>query len=216
MIPGVWNNNFAYGVGLITADGCLSPDKRHIEFSSKDIELVDNIKKSFKLKNKICRKRRGTFPRTKCYRVQFGDVGFYNFLIKIGLCSCKSHKLGTLRIPKQFFADFLRGVIDGDGSIDYYMHPESKEKQFRIRISSASKSFLEWLKKEIDKGLKIKGIIRHTTKAYELCYYKKASVRIVNFVYYSKSILFLKRKFKLASLLFSEGGGTGIRASLRS
>ena len=49
----IWDNNFAYGIGLIASDGCLSSDKRHIEFSSKDLELVINVKKSFSLKNKI-------------------------------------------------------------------------------------------------------------------------------------------------------------------
>jgi len=152
-----WSNNFAYGIGLLATDGCLSSDNRHIEFSSKDKEQVANFKECFRITNRITLKRRGTFPKTQCYRVQFGNVKLYDFLIKIGLHPHKSHTLRELKIPKKFFADFLRGVIDGDGCIDYFMHPESKEKQFRIRIASASRNFLEWLSYMLSGLLHIKG-----------------------------------------------------------
>lgn len=199
----VWNNNFAYGVGLIATDGCLSPDKRHIEFSSKDLGLVLNIKKSFGLRNKIGLKKRGPFPNTKYFRVQFGNVKLYDFLVKIGLSSCKSHTLSSLRIPKDFFADFLRGVIDGDGSIGFFMHPESRQKQFRIRITSASKKFLEWIQEEIFNFLNLKGTIKWSQRAYQLCYYKESSRKICNFVYYKKNSLFLERKFDTAKLIIT-------------
>jgi hypothetical protein len=36
-----WSRAFAYGIGLLASDGNLSPDKRHINFTSKDKELID-------------------------------------------------------------------------------------------------------------------------------------------------------------------------------
>jgi len=161
-----WNHNFAYGVGLIATDGCLSSDKRHIEFCSKDLEQIINFKKSFCIKNKITRKGRGGFKGKPYYRVQFGDVRLYDFLIKIGLTPKKSHSIDSLDIPRRLFADFLRGVIDGDGSIGYFMHPESKQKQFRTRITSASKNFLKWLNNRTTAILNVRGIILKAPKAF--------------------------------------------------
>ena len=211
-----WNNDFAYGVGLLATDGCLSPDRRHIEFSSKDFQSVVNFKKAFKLTNKITNKSRGRNPKKQCYRVQFGDIKLYNFLIKIGLSPRKSHSLGALKVPKRFFVNFLRGVIDGDGCIDYFMHPESKKKQFRIRVVSASKKFLYWLNSSIGRTLNIKGTIKKAGQIYELRFYKSASKSLVKHIYFKKNILLLKRKFDIANLLMGGCGETGIRASLRS
>ena len=118
----LWSKKFAYGIGLITTDGCLSSDRRHIEFTSKDLELVQKFKQCFNLNNKICKKRRGGFPKTSYHRIQFGNVALYNFLLSIGLMPKKSKRLKSLNIPDSVFADFLRGVIDGDGCIDYFMH----------------------------------------------------------------------------------------------
>ena len=80
-----WNSNIAYGVGLITADGCLNKDGSHILFSSKDFELIEKFKKSLYLNNKIGRYARGGETEKKYFCITFGDINFYNFLNKIGL-----------------------------------------------------------------------------------------------------------------------------------
>ena len=38
-----WSPDFAYAIGLITTDGNLSPDGRHVNFTSKDLELIKNF-----------------------------------------------------------------------------------------------------------------------------------------------------------------------------
>ena len=39
-----WSSKLAYAIGLITTDGSLSKDGRHISFTSKDKEQVKNFK----------------------------------------------------------------------------------------------------------------------------------------------------------------------------
>ena len=39
-----WSADFAYAIGLIMTDGNLSPDGRHLCFTSKDIEQINNYK----------------------------------------------------------------------------------------------------------------------------------------------------------------------------
>jgi len=48
----IWSPHFAYAIGLLATDGSLSIDGRHIDFTSKDLELVKIFKKYLGLKNK--------------------------------------------------------------------------------------------------------------------------------------------------------------------
>lgn len=199
----MWSFNIAYAIGLMTADGNLSSDGRHMTFVSKDLDLIYIFKKCLGLRNKISKKSSG-YSRDKSkkyYFIQFGNVKLYNFFKSIGLTPRKSKTIRKLIIPHQYFSDFLRGLIDGDGSIGYFMHPESTLKQFRIRITSGSRDFLEWLNREIRDFLDIKRNIRQVTRAYELCYYKEASKKLRDFIYYKGDIVYLKRKFEIAKLM---------------
>lgn len=74
-----WSPKFAYAIGLLTADGCLLNDGRHIDFTSKDLEQVVTFKKCFGIKTKIGIKHSGT--GNLYHRIQFGDVLFREFLI---------------------------------------------------------------------------------------------------------------------------------------
>ncbi len=78
-----WSSALAYVVGLITTDGCLSKDRRHIDFTSKDTELVSLYRDIIKPKSKIGTKSNGRGQLA--HRVQISDVSFYDFLEDIGL-----------------------------------------------------------------------------------------------------------------------------------
>lgn len=194
-----WSPDFSYAIGLITTDGNLSGDKRHINMTSKDEEMILNFKKCLNLKNKIGRKARGGSKIRKYFVVQFGDRNFYDFLLSIGLTPAKSKTLGSLKIPIEYFQDFLRGCIDGDGNIDIHKHPESRHLQLRIRIYSASPPFLEWIKGEVAKNFGIKKgwieIKNDGRSAHVLSYGKADSIKILKLMYYEKSITYLKRKY---------------------
>ncbi len=45
--------DFAYVIGLITTDGSLSKDGRHLNLTSKDIDQIQTFKRILNLKNKI-------------------------------------------------------------------------------------------------------------------------------------------------------------------
>lgn len=78
-----WSPEIAYVVGLITTDGNLSKDGRHLELTSKDIEQIRTFKKCLNLKNKISTKRSGYTGRKDIYHIQFGNVILYRFLLSI-------------------------------------------------------------------------------------------------------------------------------------
>ncbi|PIR88684.1 MAG: hypothetical protein COU09_00905 [Candidatus Harrisonbacteria bacterium CG10_big_fil_rev_8_21_14_0_10_44_23] len=197
-----WSPALAYAIGLIASDGNLSPDGRHINFTSKDIELVKLFKASLNLNNKIGRKSRGADPSNKKYFVvQFGDINFYEFLQTIGLMPAKSKILCNILVPDKYFIDFLRGCIDGDGNIGTFIHPQSKNAQLRIRLFSASPKFLHWIKKKVLNLASINsGWIENNAKhrVYILSYAKTDSIILLNLMYYPRVEYFLKRKYNKA------------------
>ncbi|MDD4358732.1 MAG: LAGLIDADG family homing endonuclease [Candidatus Pacebacteria bacterium] len=91
------NPEIAYVIGLIATDGYLSKDRRHIEFASKDLELVEKFEKILKLENKISVKSDGK-TKNIYYRIQFGNVKFYKYLNGIGIENNKSKTINKIAI----------------------------------------------------------------------------------------------------------------------
>jgi hypothetical protein len=102
-----WSSDFAYAVGFIASDGNLSSDRRHINLTSKDEEIIKIFKRCLSLTNNVGLKGRGGNPLKIYYFLQFGDRIFYDFLLSIGLMPAKSKVLGEIKIPKEYFADFF-------------------------------------------------------------------------------------------------------------
>lgn len=194
----LWSPNIAYAVGLITTDGNLSSSKRHIEFTSKDIQLIKTFKKCLDIKNKIGFKI-GSFSDKKYPRVQFGDIVFYNWLLKIGLTPHKSKTLGELKIPNKYFFDFLRGHFDGDGCCYSYWDKRWRSSfMFYITFVSASKKHINWLKRKIKILADVNGYLGKAgkDKIYQLRYAKRELKILISKMYYKKELPRLNRKFK--------------------
>lgn len=210
IFPIVWTANLAYAVGLITTDGNLSKDGRHIDLTSKDLDQIKTFIKILDLKIKISLKTSG-FSDKKYYRVQFSNIKFYKFLLNIGLTPAKSKTLGKIKIPNSFFVDFLRGHLDGDGSIFTY---QDNYNQYRGRIYtnkrvfiyfiSVSKPHISWLHKKINKLTPVKGSIQrhlpknknHTTM-WTIKFAKKESIKLLKWIYYKPNLPTLKRKYTI-------------------
>ena len=192
-----WSPEFAYAIGLLTTDGNLSSDRRHMSLVSKDMEQILNFKKCLELKVVIGKSSNGKHDDQKYYRVQFGDVIFFRFLISIGLHPKKSKTLREIMMPKKYFFDFLRGHFDGDGCFYSYWDKRWKSSfMFYTVFVSASKEHIDWLRTEIASRLKIHG---HVTKAvkssvYQLKYAKGESLRLLPEIYYDRQVVCLSRK----------------------
>ncbi|MDP2837896.1 MAG: LAGLIDADG family homing endonuclease [Candidatus Moranbacteria bacterium] len=202
-----WSPSLAYIIGIIATDGNLSSDQRHITITSKDEDILILIRDSLKLTSKVGKKSRGASQEKKYSVLQIGDKNFYNFLLSIGLTPNKSKTIGKLLVPQQYFSHFLRGCIDGDGSIGSVSHPESKHQQLRIRLYSASALFLLWIKKELDQQLSLPGGWIYTSPDKSLgalSYGKADSTKILHFIYKNKGILYLKRKLDTAAVFMGK------------
>jgi hypothetical protein len=179
---------------LITSDGCLSNDGRHIDFTSKDVKLLETFKKCLNLNVKIGHKT-SSFTGKKCTRIQFGDIIFYKWLESIGLTTNKSKTLNAINIPDELFFDFLRGEFDGDGTFYSYWDTRWQNSfMFYISFASGSKNFLTWLQQQLNILLKVKGSLKTSKRAWQLSFAKKESIKIINSMYYSEEIPCLNRK----------------------
>jgi len=200
-----WSPEFAYAIGLIVSDGSLSIDGRHISFMSKDLEMIENYQKGLQINIHTGKKSGGAMLEKKYFVTQFGDILFYDFLLNIGLMPNKSKIIGEVKIPPEYFFDFLRGSFDGDGCTYSYFDPRWKSSfMFYTTFVSASKEHIVWLRKEIFCRLDIKGHITNDGKksTLQLKYAKADSLKLLKKMYPNKKVLHLSRKrLKIEAML---------------
>lgn len=190
-----WSAEFAYAIGLIVSDGCLSKDGRHISLTSNDREQLLAFNRCLKISTIICKKYSGAGNMS--YYIQFSDVLFYVFLVKIGLTPAKSKTLGQINIPQKYFFDFVRGYFDGDGcSYSYYDSIYRKSYRFYISFASGSEKYIYWLRSKLKFYLSIEGSInrKNGSTNVQLKYAKRESVILAKNMYYHKALVCLERK----------------------
>ncbi len=183
----------------------MSPDGRHVTFTSKDLDLIEQFLRALNIEGyHVGRKSRGHELEKKYFVVQIGDVRFYRFLLGIGIMQRKSKILQEIQMPKNLLPHFVRGVFDGDGTCYSYYDPRWKSS-FMVYTAfvSASPIFLTWLQKYLDATYGIQGTISAMVKhVQQLRYAKKASRKLFSIMYRNADNLYLKRKYlKLSEAL---------------
>ena len=178
-------NETLYWLGILATDGCISKDGRvSLSFKTEDEEHLTKFSGYLKSSLSICRsihcKNGGLMSK-----VSFRNKKITETLNNYGITNNKSF---TLKINTEITFDFLRGVIDGDGSID--------SKRRRIRIVSASREFIEQLSKFL-----ISNTINHKVynfspkkNLYEICIQQQETLlKLINNLY-NNATVFLDRK----------------------
>lgn len=204
--------NLWYLVGLITSDGCLSSDGRHVNITSKEQDFLKNIKETFGFTNRIGIKNKGMI--NQAYYLQIANRNLYEFLLAINLMPNKSLKLKSLNIPKENFFDFLRGLIDGDGCLRSWKHNSNLHEQWSLRIFSGSIFFIKWLRSKIEEYSRCRGRIHSALRPdrvnpiYTLKYGKITAKIILQTCYY-EGAFGLDRKIKLVQKCLDSSQGWG-------
>ena len=189
-----WSYDLAYAVGLIATDGNLSKDGRHLEFCSKDLELVTTFKHCLRLDNRIGWKTSGTSAR-RYPHVQFGNVRLYRWLLQVGLTPRKSLTLSALRVPRKFFPDFLRGCLDGDGCVRAYKDPVyPRSQRLYTFFYSGSRPFLEWIRQKLHAQTGLTGYLNFASRCWRLGYAQRESRRLLALLYRDPRRPCLQRK----------------------
>jgi hypothetical protein len=197
-----WTHERAYAIGLLATDGNLSRDGRHLTVTSADPDLLGVLRACLGLQANV----RQVGPRGRCYRVQWSDRRLYEWVESIGLSPAKSRTLGALRVPDEYFADFARGCIDGDGSIVVYVDRYHSDRNARyvyerlyVTLVSASRPFANWFRANLLRFVGIRGSIsermsRSGRPYWVLRYARRESGRLLPWIYYAPSLPCLARK----------------------
>jgi hypothetical protein len=188
--------NFCYLIGLLATDGHITYPPNYVHYSCsiclKDLELLEQVKNIFggRIQTNHPFIKSKDIHRT-IYEWKLNNIEFIQWLISIGFTNNKSHTLNLTRwfntLTEDLQKNFIRGVLDGDGSIYRNAHG-----RWGISIVSASLPFIQLIKDYTGMG-----DYRYDKKScYYFSLYRRGDIEIFLDRIYNQSTLHLDRKYK--------------------
>lgn len=198
-----WSPQMVYLLGYIAADGAVTIGKRgncYLEVQSIDKELPLMLKRAMGAGHKVAVVNRSR-TRHLIYRLQIGSKEMVKDLAEVGIFPKKARRLILPVIPKQYFADFVRGYFDGDGNVNFTLVKRydrlSYNKHLHTVFTSCSKKMINALFIRLKEEIKMMGGSKHFAGgAFRLLYAGHDSTKLFHFMYRSRRSLFLKRKYR--------------------
>ena len=193
----------AYWIGFLTADGYITTKYRWgVEIQIEDIKHLEKLNKALDSNITIRIREKESFGKiNKSCSLTFKNKDMYDDLVNLGFTHDKSHeaKLSNL-IPREFIIDFIKGIIDGDGS---YINTD---KAKLVVLYSGSLIMLEDIQ-NILKEYNITSSIYNNNGTYRLTIKKREDLKIFLDIILSTESPMLSRKELKAKKLLSEIGG---------
>lgn len=118
----------AYVLGFFLADGSYIANGIKFDQAISNKNILEYIKKVMNAEQEIkvydgrsiddpyCEGR--TYISQPICRLSLSRIKLKEDLIKIGIQENKTYNFATLNIPEEYWNDFMRGYLDGDGSIN--------------------------------------------------------------------------------------------------
>lgn len=176
-----WSTDKAYTLGFILTDGCVSGNA--VLISQAVPEPLGAIKRMMSSEHPI---RKGVNNGHTLYTLIIGRKALVEALAKRGIHEAKSLTVELPYVPDEYFPDFLRGVIDGDG----WAHP----KGYIVTITSGSEDFAKQLTERlITAGFPFR--TEHDGYAYRIKLSGKDEIkRLESYLYYDPNAFYIGRK----------------------
>ncbi len=176
-----------YWLGFLSADGSIYKDRITLSLKGEDEEIL--LKFQAFLGNVNITK--GVYKKFgkefSYYRIAFRSKKIVQYLHELGITERKTK---TIKLNFKMTSHFLRGLIDGDGTI-------CKSNRNIVRVFTASVEFVKQIsefltKNDINHHIYIK---KSKSMFYDIQINKNSEVlKIINFLYNNANI-FLKRKY---------------------
>lgn len=129
------DNQVQYWLGYLASDGSIFEDRVLLSQKLEDKDVIEKFNKFLNINKELTIKYHKKFGKKYPYvNTSFRNKEITNFLIDLGITYNKSF---TLKMNMPITFDFLRGVIDGDGSISV----KNGNTKNRIRIFTVSEQF---------------------------------------------------------------------------
>lgn len=190
----IWSRDMAYILGFICADGSVAwnPPKGYysltITAAEKDRLHLEKIRQIIDSTKPLLYSQ-----TTRSYRLVVNSRRLSGRLIALGVVPRKSLILKFPKVPIIYVKDFIRGYMDGDGSVIFFKRKRSP--YFEIRISSGSSKFLEILEAKVNRKLQIRSrLVKLKGNCYILRYSCTRGLKLANWLYQNAQ-LFLVRKY---------------------
>lgn len=200
-----WAPEMAYILGYIFADGNINwkPEKSYraltITSAEKDKEHLEKIRLKLESTKELLYSE-----STKSYRLIVNNETICKDLMKLGLTPRKSLSMKFPEVPGNFLKHFIRGIIDGDGTVRYVKRGRSP--YFEIRISSGSEAFLQKMKEKITL-IGIYGNVRKLkNNVFILRYTCRKGLNLAKWIYEDVNLC-LGRKFQQYKMALNAKGG---------
>lgn len=195
------NEHKAYWLGFIYADGYIKStkdeigislsinDKSHLEKFKNDIGFTGSIHDYI---------GKGYNEQTKYSRILFTSKQMKSDLKKLGVIENKTNTLifpNSNQVPDQFLNDFIRGYIDGDGSITYGHQQKNGKWNYTIKIVGTY-DMISTIQKILGTNVKLEQ--RHPEKNinnYQITIGGNNQVKRILDSLYSNSTIYLERKY---------------------
>ena len=195
-----WSANMAYVVGFIFADGNITEvthngysDKLGFGVSQKDIDVLEKIKRELSAKQALSIS--GKYVHFSIFSQVIVDD-----LKKLGVSYRKSFRKSPGKIPnipQKYIRDFIRGIVDGDGSINF------DKRDYPALSICGRKEMMTFIRNHFVYKFHIYSKISQPKKngklsnVFYICYRSNSAKILINYLYKNASI-YLERKFKLA------------------
>lgn len=189
-----WSFEMAYMLGYIFADGNVAWNTTKgyysltVTASQKDKDHLERTRLMMASTKPLLYGK-----STQSYRLIVNSKKICKRLIGLGVTPKKSLTLKFPKMSQRYLKDFIRGYVDGDGSLRYFARERSP--YFELMISSGSEDFLKVLEKKIFKELQIRSRLFKTGKnCYVLRYFCAKGLKLATWLYQDAKI-YLERKY---------------------
>lgn len=201
----------AYILGLLFTDGNVSPDKNRqpnirIGLKLSDVNILLRIKEELKLGSSLIYDKRAN---KESVVLAFRSQRIADDLKKFGIVPNKTYLTSNLpNIENSLLPHFIRGLIDGDGSIFW----EKQGKKWVVDFSSYHQSICEELQKIINTWINKENytkIANYGTAFHVRWRSTKESKKIMEILYRNNNIS-IARKNRLANAILEDKSGEDI------
>jgi hypothetical protein len=193
------NPKHSYFIGFFVTDGTFYEQSRNrgkisFELSNKDVDILEKISDLFDVNFTLTGRTRDTnfLDNYTSAILNFYDLDFRKELKKLGFKAGK--KSDNIIIPKNIKEiDFMRGIIDGDGSLGF-----TKENIPFVSFTTQSENLANFFINFIKKYLNITKTTSRTKRdgMFNILLTNEDSQSLSNIIYYN-NCLCLERKEKI-------------------
>lgn len=193
-----WSANMGYLLGFILADGCIIQgtykgysDSLRFGVQSRDRDVLEKIKSELKSEHRLSQNKNAV-------HFCIASQEIVNDLKRLGIIYRKSLKEIVPKVPPKYVKDFIRGVVDGDGSLWL------DKRNYPTLSVAGGENTLRFIRDHFFTKFKLYSKLSRSTYSkdakkylYQISYRCSPAKKLINYIY-SDANLYLNRKHAMA------------------